>query len=164
MPNRTSISASILAFVVVTFTASCLDWEAFNEGPDANGCRDGDGNEGEGAGGAEGEGAGGGGGEGEGGGLNGPKWIAVDAPITAQAELAAVSTTQLSSSKSRLFAVGQTHLFHPVDDALEPIAERAVPCADVTLTGPVAVDAGAGGDLLVGTSRGAVRFHDDGSC
>src|ERR1051326_3359757 len=133
MPNRTSISASILAFVVVTFTASCLDWEAFNEGPDANGGRDGGGNEGEGAGGAEGEGAGGGEGEGEGGGLNGPTWIGVDAPINAQAELAAASPTPVSPSKPRLFAVRQTHLFELVYDALEPIAELAVPCADVTL-------------------------------
>ncbi|HEY4222575.1 MAG TPA: hypothetical protein VGO62_14570, partial [Myxococcota bacterium] len=127
------------------------------EGEGAAGEGEGAAGEGEGAAG-EGEGAAG---EGEGEGVTGPTWVKVAAPITAQAELASAQPSQLSSSGGRMFAIGSTHVFEMKNDALTVVATPAVPCASEPLVGPVAVD---GTDLLIGSSRGAVRFHQDGSC
>jgi hypothetical protein len=159
-----------LALVVATssFFVGCLDWSNLGGNKHPGGGREGEGEgegahagEGEGAQAGEGEGAQAGEGEGEGSTTSGPQWVVIDAPISAQAELASASSDQLSSSNGRLFAVGSTHVFELVSDALTPIAAPAVPCANVSLTGPVVVD---GTDILVASSAGAVRFHSDGSC
>ena len=153
---RSFLLAPVVVVLASCVLASCLDWGAFGGGPGGRE-GEGEGSAGEGEG-SEGEGSPG---EGEGEGPQGPIWLVVSAPLASQAELASASALQLSSSNGRLFAVGQTHVFELVAEALQPVAELAVPCAGVALTGPVATD---GTDLLVGISDGAVRFHADGSC
>lgn len=170
MLRRPLLAVLALLTAVTPTLVACPDWNAFGAG---NGPGDDDdddddtGDEGEGDGANEGEGeASEGEGDSEGEGPSGPLWEVVDAPVSAQAELAQQNGYEtLSSFDGRLFAVGVEHIFEllPSDDgdALETIATLQVPCNDAQLTGPVAVD---GADLLVATISGAVRFHDNGSC